>query len=83
MITRAATKENAIISLINSIGTDIDEKNAKAHIYNLNYQNLVSDKAANMMLAVTADSNFRELPPDLKNKIRASQLKQMLLAYIN
>lgn len=83
MITRAATKENAIISLINSIGTDIDEKNAKAHIYNLNYQNLVSDKAANMMLAVTADSNFRELPTDLKNKIRASQLKQMLLAYIN
>ena len=83
MITRAATKENAIISLINSIGTDIDEKNAKAHIYNLNYQNLVSDKAANMMLAVTADSNFRDLPPDLKNKIRASQLKQMLLAYIN
>ena len=83
MITRAATKENAIISLINSIGTDIDEKNAKAHIYNLNYQNLVSDKAANMMLAVTADSNFRELPPDLKNKSRASQLKQMLLAYIN
>lgn len=83
MITRAATKENAIVSLINSIGAEIDEKNARAHIYNLNYQNLISDKAANMMLAVISDSNFKGLPSEFRNVIRASQLKQILLAYIN
>ncbi|MCM1284990.1 MAG: CtsR family transcriptional regulator [Acetobacter sp.] len=83
MITRAATKENAIVSLINSIGAEIDEKNARAHIYNLNYQNLISDRAASMMLAVISDSNFKGLPPEFRNAIRASQLKQILLAYIN
>ena len=35
MITRAATKENALMSLVNSIGNSIDEKSAKANIYNL------------------------------------------------
>lgn len=83
MITRAANKENAIISLINSIGSSIDEKSAKAHIYNLSYQNLISDRAANIMLAIAADSNFRGLPAEIKNHIRASQLKQALLAYID
>lgn len=78
MITRAASKENAIVSLINSIGSSIEEKNAKAHIYNLNYQGLVSDKAGQMMLAVISDNNFRGLPPQVKDTVRASQLKQML-----
>lgn len=82
MITRAASKENAIISLINSIGFSIGEKNAKAHIYNLNYQGLVSDKAGQMMLAVISDSNFKGLPAEIKDTVRANQLKQMLLAYI-
>lgn len=83
MITRAASKENAIVSLINSVGSSIGEKNAKAHIYNLNYQGLVSDKAAQMMLAVLSDNNFKGLPADSRDAVRASQFKQMLLAYMN
>lgn len=83
MITRAATKENALVSLINSVGQSIDEKNAKAHIYNLNYHGLVSDKACKMMLSVISDTNYKGLPSEIKDVIRASQLKQMLLAYID
>ncbi|MCH5316199.1 MAG: CtsR family transcriptional regulator [Eubacterium sp.] len=83
MITRAATKENAVISLINSIGSSIDEKSAKSHIYNLGYHNLISDISANIMLAIVADSNFKGLPTEIKNHIRASQLKQALLACID
>lgn len=83
MITRAATKENALVSLIGSIGQSIDEKSAKSHIYNLNYHSLVSDKAAKMMLSVISDTNYKGLPSEIKDSIRASQLKQMLLAYID
>lgn len=82
MITRA-TGDNAILSLIKSIGNEIDEKNAKSHIYNLNYQNIISDRAGKMMLAVISDSNFKGLPDGIKNTIRANQLKQMLVAYLN
>lgn len=83
LITRAAGKEDALVSLINSIGGAIDERSARAHIYNLNYQNLLSDKASKMMLAVAADSNFKGLPSEIRDTIRANQLKQMLIAYID
>ncbi len=83
MITRAASKENALVSLINSIGRSIGEKNAKAHIYNLNYQGMISDRAGKMMMSVISDNNFKGLPADVKNQIRANLLKQMLIAYID
>jgi len=82
MITRAS-KDNSIVSLINSIGNSIEEKTAKSYIYNLNYQGLVNDKAGQMMIAVISDSNFKGLPSEIKDTIRANQFKQMLLAYID
>lgn len=82
MITRAS-KDDSIVSLINSIGNSIEEKTAKSYVYNLNYQGLVSDKAGQMMMAVISDNNFKGLPNEIKDTIRANQFKQMLLAYID
>ena len=83
MITRAATKENAIMSLVNSIGKSIDEKGAKANIYNLHYQGLISDKAGRIMMSVVADNNFKGIENETKNQIRANLLKQMLIASVD
>ena len=83
MITRAATKENALMSLVNSIGNSIDEKSAKANIYNLHYQGLLSDKAGRIMMSVVSDNNFKGVETEIKNQIRASLLKQMHLAYVD
>ena len=83
MITRAATKENALMSLVNSIGNSIDEKSAKANIYNLHYQGLLSDKAGRIMMSVVSDNNFKGVETEIKNQIRASLLKQMILAYVD
>lgn len=83
MITRAATKENALMSLVNSIGNSIDEKSAKANIYNLHYQGLLSDKAGRIMMSVVSDNNFKGVETEIKNQIRANLLKQMLLAYVD
>ena len=82
-ITRAETKSSAIVALINSIGASIDERSAKANIYNLNYHNYIDDKTAKLLIAATADSNLHGLPPEVRNTIRAKQFKQMLLAYID
>ena len=83
MITRAATKENAIMSLVNSIGNSIDEKSAKANIYNLHYQGLISDKAGRIMMSAVADNNFKGIVNETKNQIRANLLKQMLIASVD
>lgn len=83
LITRAENKDSAILELINSIGDQIDERTARLHIYNCNYQKLFDEKTAKMMTAVVLDNNFRGLPQSSANIIRAKQLKQMLLAYID
>ena len=65
-----------------SVGDSIDERSAKANIYNLNYQNLIDDKSAKILSAAVADSNFKELPQNTRDAVRARQFKKMLLAYI-
>lgn len=83
LITRAESEDDAIINMINSIGQEIDERSARMHIYNANYQKLLDDKVSKMITASMLDSNFRGLPVTIANQIRAKQLKQMLLAYID
>lgn len=83
LITRAGSKEDALVSLINSIGTSIDEKTAKAHIFNLNYQGMLDAKSAKVFDAALSGWNVKTLDEETKNQIRAKQLKQMLLAYID
>ena len=81
-ITRANSKNSAVMALINSIGDSIDERSAKANIYNLNYQNLIDEKSAKILNAALADSNFKDLPQETKDTVRAKQFKRMLLACI-
>lgn len=83
LITRADNSDNAIMSLINAIGDSLDERSAKANLINCNYQKLLSDRAANMMISAIADSNYKGISKEAANVIRARQLKQMLLAYID
>lgn len=83
LITRAGSKEQALVSLINSIGASIDEKTAKAHVYNLNYQGLLDEKSAKLFDAALSGWNVKGLEENEKNQIRARQFKQMLLAYMN
>lgn len=81
-ITRANSKSSAVMALINSIGDSIDERSAKANIYNLNYQNLIDEKSAKILNAALADTNFKDLPQDTRDAVRAKQFKRMLLACI-
>ena len=82
-ITRANSKDSAIVALINSIGEELDERTARAQIYNLNYQGLIDERSAKLLIAATADSNFKGIEANEKNSVRAKQFKQMLLAYID
>ncbi len=83
LISRAGSKDSAIMGLINSIGDTIDERSARAHIYNLSYQSLIDDRAAKIMLSVLAEVNFKEIDRDTANRIRATLLKKMLISYVN
>ena len=79
-ITRAKYDKNAMIMhVVNTIGSTIDEATCRAHIYNLNYQNILPPNTAKLMLAATGDQCYREVPAQLKDTVRAAVFKQMLL----
>ena len=65
--------------VVNTVGNSIDEATCRAHIYNLNYQEILSAEASRLLLAATDDRCFREVPAELKDKVRAAVFKQMLL----
>lgn len=79
-ITRASYNLGTLkMHLINSIGEKIDEKTCRAHLANLSDRGLLSDDEVLVMLAATSENSYHDVPPELRDKLRASILKQMLI----
>ncbi len=80
-ITRAKyDKGTALMHVVNGIGRQLDDKTCRAHIYNLNYQELVGDSAAKLILSATSENSLRAAPQSVRDEVRASIFKQMLLS---
>lgn len=65
--------------LINSIGEEIDEKTCHANVVNLYDRQLLSKQQTKLILSATSDRNYKDLPEKVRNKFRATLLKQLLL----
>lgn len=79
-ITRAkCDKGTALMHVVNGIGLRLDDKTCRAHLYNLNYQDLLDDKTTKLILAATSENCLRSAPAEARDEIRAVIFKQMLL----
>ncbi len=82
-ITRIAYDKNTLLmEVVSSVGGSIDEATVRAHLINLVYHDLISEREAALILAATADSVLRAVTYELRDKIRAALFRQMLLALI-
>lgn len=72
-------KGTMLMHVVNTVGNSIDEATCRAHIYNLNYQNIISADASRLILAAVSDKCYRELEPQVRDRVRAAIFKQMLL----
>lgn len=80
-ITRAKyDKGTALMHVVNGIGRQLDDKTCRAHVYNLNYQDLLSESAAKLILSATSENSLRAAPQNVRDEIRAAIFKQMLLS---
>lgn len=80
-ITRArCDKGTALMHVVNGIGRQLDDKTCRAHIYNLNYQDLLNDSVSKLILAATSENSLRAAPQNVRDELRASIFKQMLLS---
>lgn len=79
-ITRVSYDKNTLImKVIGSVGQNIDERAVDAHLMNLVYHELISKRDAALISVATSDATLRGLPIDIRDILRATIFKQMLL----
>ena len=75
-------RTSAIMHIINSIGDTIDSMTTRILIENCLESGLISREIATIMAAAVSNSVTQTVPPFLKDNLRATILKQMLLTQI-
>lgn len=73
---------SAIMHIINSIGDRIDALSTRIVIENCLETDLIEQKQAGLMYAAVSNTALQAVPPVLRDSLRASLLKQMLLTLI-
>ncbi len=80
-ITRANYGNNAMMMhVINNVGDEIDEKTCRAHLYNLDYQNIVPTHDARLIMAAVSENSLKQVETEIRDRVRATIFKQLLLA---
>lgn len=72
----------AIMHIINNIGRELDDASCRRMIQNMCSQGMISPMTAALMTCVLAESCYREVPQEYRERLRAAQFKQMLLACV-
>lgn len=72
-------KNTLLMKVINSAGDEMSESAVRGHLANLLEHSLINEAQAALILAASAESNFRVLPSPFEDIVRASIFKKMLL----
>lgn len=79
-ITRVQTTEKQLLMhTLNAIGNEIDFNSAKALLSNARHGGVLSEKAEKLISAAISDNALKPVQPELRNTVRASIMKQMLI----
>lgn len=70
---------SAVMHLVNSIGSRMDYPTARAIIGNLAEQESISPQTASVLLAAMQDRCYQGIPPEIRDLLRATLLKNMLI----
>ena len=82
-ITRVSyDKDTLLMNVINSVGSYISESTADDHLVNLMRHQLISRRDGVIIASALSDSNFKGLPTEIKDAVRACIFKQTLLSII-
>lgn len=82
-IRRVAPQEQMtpLMHVVNSIGDELVPAAAEAILQSMVYQGFITQRAGAVMAAALSDRSYRDVPPELRDRLRAALLKQMLTAY--
>lgn len=77
-----ASKDTVIMHVINSIGTDLDATSANMILENLVSSNIINSEVARIMSAGISERAFADIPKPIRNTVRATVFKNMLLTQV-
>lgn len=69
----------AVMHVVNSIGSELDQKTAQALANDLAAGGVIPVAVARVILAACADSCYRDITPEQRDKVRAAVFKQMMI----
>lgn len=75
-------KNSALMHIINSIGDKVDNKTAQIMLENMQQRGFIDTVSAKLMSAALSDRTYIDVPPVLRDRVRAAAMKNMLLALI-
>ena len=76
---RQMTKADMIMHIINSVGQELDAGSCRAMIVNMNQSGVIDEKTAKYISAATADNTLSAVPREIRDKVRCSIFKNILL----
>lgn len=79
IIRRSMTKSDLIMHIVNSIGPKLDAASMRAMLRNLVETGVASESDAHLMMAGLSDSALAPAPKEIRDQLRASIFKNMLL----
>ncbi len=72
-------RPSLIMHTVNCIGESVDLATCRAYITNLHHNGAIDSSAAKLLLAATGENTLKNLPVPVRERVRASILKQMLI----
>ncbi|MBQ8763485.1 MAG: CtsR family transcriptional regulator [Clostridia bacterium] len=72
-------RPSLIMHTVNHIGEAIDLATCRANILNLHHSGAVNTQCTKLLLAATGENSLKALPSPVRDRVRASIIKQMLI----
>lgn len=83
-ITRInATRQNAVMHIINSIGKRLDSASSEIMLANMLSREIISENTAALMASAVSERAYFDVPQQYRDLLRAAVFKNMLLTLLH
>lgn len=76
---RQISKSDMVMHIINSVGDELDNRSLRAMLNNMVQNRILSEEAAKLISIAVSEQSLSAAPKEIRNQLRASIFKNILL----
>ena len=73
-------RDEYLMHFFYAIGNEIDERSVEAYLSNISGAGLIDEREMHIITAATSNSALADIPPNVRNQIRAQIFRHIILA---